>query len=161
MTAIQDTSLKVYFEKVLPTLAKRRAQVFHACLKQYPLNYTNMELARELGWSINRVTPRVLELRQRGLLIHSETRVCNVTHNMAMAWTVPRNEESAVLHHLLHEVQGWLFYENNLEFREDRIIIREWIPTDLWNRINVHLQKKGFRYLGSKCWILDKEKLEK
>jgi len=47
-----------------------------------------MELAGNLHWSINRVTPRVSELRHLGVLEESQVRTCKVTTYTAIAWKV-------------------------------------------------------------------------
>lgn len=47
---------------------------------------TNMEIARVLGWSINRVTPRVKELREKGLVEEGRRRACQVTGRTVQAW---------------------------------------------------------------------------
>lgn len=52
---------------------------------------TNMEIAQHLKWSINRITPRVLELRKKGKLRLKETRKCKVTNRTAMTWTTKQN----------------------------------------------------------------------
>ena len=54
-------------------------------IKNSDRSFTNMELAQELGWSINRVTPRTLELRHMGVLKRVGVRQCNVTHKTAYA----------------------------------------------------------------------------
>lgn len=85
--SVQQTSLLAYNE-VLPKLRRRQEEVLNVFLAdplQYP-DYTNMEVADVLGWSINRVTPRVLELRDLGVLEYACTRLCTVTGYTAMAW---------------------------------------------------------------------------
>lgn len=94
MTSVQETSLEAYFRKVLPKLGHRQNQVL-TIFQQSPSSLTNMEAARALDWSINRVTPRVLELRNLGLLMFHQTRRCHVTGNMAMTWRTPARGESA------------------------------------------------------------------
>jgi len=80
-----ETSLLAY-EKVRPKLPKRRNQVLTA-LKE--LNYaTNSMIAEHLGWSINRVTPRVFELRQLNLVTISHISWCPVTKNKAKYWKI-------------------------------------------------------------------------
>lgn len=49
-----------------------------------------MELAQKLGWSINRVTPRVLELRQLEVLEEANRRKCQVTGNNAYSWRLKK-----------------------------------------------------------------------
>jgi len=95
MMSIQSTSLEVYFGEVLPTLNERQGQVLNVFLENPAMDFTNMELSEELGWSINRVTPRVYELRGEGkhnplqhnpVLIESRRRPCRVTGRTAIAW---------------------------------------------------------------------------
>lgn len=94
-TAMQDTSLEVYFSNVLPDIGKRQKAVFKIFHENPTMTFTNTELARELRWAINRVVPRVYELRGKGknnrlkfnpLLTKSETRICRVTKYRAIAW---------------------------------------------------------------------------
>jgi len=87
----QETSLRAYYDKVLPHLGERQTQVLKV-FKSEGLDLTNMEAARLLRWSINRVTPRVLELRHLGLLMFNQRRRCQVTGNYAMAWTAKKKE---------------------------------------------------------------------
>jgi hypothetical protein len=47
---------------------------------------TNAELAAQLGWTINRVTPRILELRTMGLVLDTGRRTCTITRSSAHAW---------------------------------------------------------------------------
>ncbi len=49
-------------------------------------NVTNSEIAEALGWSINRVTPRTLELRERGLVVPADRRECRVTGSTVQSW---------------------------------------------------------------------------
>ena len=80
-----QTSLEAWLE-IQPNISGRRKQVF---LALYELREaTNMEIAKHLGWSINRVTPRVLELREMGVVEQSCIRQCDVTKNNARAWKI-------------------------------------------------------------------------
>lgn len=47
---------------------------------------TNSEITKYSGITINRVTPRVLELREKGLVVLYTKRECKVTGRLAMAW---------------------------------------------------------------------------
>ena len=82
---LQDTSLEAYYTRVLPVLGERQHQVYEVFMRAHH-SMTNMEVANILGWSINRVTPRVLELRELGLLEFAERRRCRITGNNAMSW---------------------------------------------------------------------------
>lgn len=83
---VRDTSLSAYYGKVLPHLGKRQKEVLVVFEENRHVNWTNMELAQALQWSINRVTPRVKELRDEGLLTTACRRECLVTGNQAYAW---------------------------------------------------------------------------
>ena len=93
-TAMQKTSLDAYFSDVLPSINERQGQVLRVFIDNPAMTFTNMEVARELGWDINRVTPRVYELRGRDkrfplrepILIESERRICRVTGHRAISW---------------------------------------------------------------------------
>lgn len=87
MNQMQFTSLEAY-DKVKPRIGAAQATVL-GVFYEYPCtDWTNMELADEIGWSINRVTPRVLELRRMGILTESKRRLCRVTDNRAIAWRI-------------------------------------------------------------------------
>ena len=85
---IQETSLQAYRE-IQPTLSQKQTIIYNvlvdATRKRFDM--TNMEIAKLLGWSINRVTPRVWELRHDlHLVVLSQRRHCGVTKRNAMAW---------------------------------------------------------------------------
>ena len=82
---IMQTSLAA-FDAVRVELNNRRKQVFDAIISIEPC--TNAEIARFLGWSINRVTPRVKELRDLFLVKKDCVRCCGVTGFSAVAWRV-------------------------------------------------------------------------
>lgn len=50
---------------------------------------TNREIADRLGWEINRVTGRVTELFDRGIILTSETRLHVVTNRNHTVWKTP------------------------------------------------------------------------
>jgi len=60
---IQSTS-KIAFQKIQPTLNARQNQVLDAIVKLGVAS--NQQIAEFLGWQINKVTPRTLELRHAG-----------------------------------------------------------------------------------------------
>jgi len=82
----RDTSKKAYKEEVVGTLSRRHAQVLIAL--EFLKEATNSELAMHLDWSINRVTPRVLELRTAGKVFDTGKRKCRVTGRLAHTWAV-------------------------------------------------------------------------
>lgn len=81
---MRETSLEAYYKDIVPTLGKRQSAVFKE-LTKYP-NATNSELAKSLGWTINTVTPRIFELREQGLVVEDEKRLCKITGRRAIAW---------------------------------------------------------------------------
>ena len=83
---IQETSLQAYFGEVIETLGMRQHQVLGAFTKKE--NFTNTELASFLQWPINTVTPRCLELRERGLVTEHCKRKCKVTGRSALCWEI-------------------------------------------------------------------------
>lgn len=80
---IQDTSLWAY-SLATQNLGKKQKEVLD-CLRYFP-DATNAELAARMNWPINRVTPRMGELRKQGLVLESCRRRCKVTGSMAWAW---------------------------------------------------------------------------
>jgi len=85
---VQATSLKAYRE-IQPSLASKQQIVYKliADASRNGFDMTNMEIAEALHWSINRVTPRVWELRnQLHVVVLSQKRECGVTKRWAMAW---------------------------------------------------------------------------
>lgn len=90
-TNVRDTSLLAYFSEVTPTLGDRHVCVVQ-CLRSLGVA-SNMELSQVLGWSVNRVTPRVNELRKQGVIVYHSHRCCQVTGRMVMTWTLQKNFE--------------------------------------------------------------------
>lgn len=81
---IQATSLTAYHHEVKPNLGDRQRLVLDEIKLHY--NITNSELANHLNIPINTVTPRVHELRRKGLVIEDCKRTCRVTGRTAIAW---------------------------------------------------------------------------
>jgi len=55
-------------------------------------DHSNSEMAEALGWPINTVTPRVNELRKRGLITQVDTRKCKVTGRIVKVWGFPQED---------------------------------------------------------------------
>jgi len=81
---IQQTSL-VAFAEIRAGITIRHKEILNI-FQQSTQSLTNMEISTKLGWSINRVTPRVYELRKLGYLELEEQRPCGQTGRLAMAW---------------------------------------------------------------------------
>ena len=80
---IQDTSLHAY-ALATQNLGAKQKQVLDA-LRYFP-DATNAEIAVRLAWTINRVTPRMGELRKQGLVFDAGKRTCKVTGSTAHCW---------------------------------------------------------------------------
>lgn len=94
MTSMQETSLEVYFSTVLPEIGDKQRAILQVFTANPTMTFTNLELARELRWPINTVTPRVYELRGRDkrfpmvnpILIESKKRPCRIGNRRSIAW---------------------------------------------------------------------------
>jgi DNA-binding MarR family transcriptional regulator len=84
---MQQTSLEAY-HKIEGSLGWAQSEVLRVLRDAavHGFDMTNSELAQLLKWSINRVTPRVKELRDQGLVVVSRKRVCGVTGFTVLAW---------------------------------------------------------------------------
>lgn len=81
--SVAQTSLLAH-EEVQGVLETRHAEVLRAMTGKQ--DFSNMELAQRLGWSINRVTPRVKELRDAGLVQFKTIRSCKITGRAVKTW---------------------------------------------------------------------------
>ena len=87
---IQETSLIAY-EKVCENLTRRQMEVYNI-FKRLRFPVTNAELAKVMGWQINTITPRVLELRKKNMIVFHKKRRCHATHQIAMTWKLAKND---------------------------------------------------------------------
>lgn len=53
------------------------------------------EISRFLGWTVNRIIPRVDELRKAGRVVPAIKRQCTVTGHDCQTWTVARKDGGA------------------------------------------------------------------
>ncbi len=81
----QDTSKLAFRNEVAQTLGLRQKIVLEAILRLG--EGTNTEIAVHLGYSINRITPRCLELRQAGKVFDVGKRPCTITGRLAHVWS--------------------------------------------------------------------------
>lgn len=87
MTVVQTSILA--FERITPTLQERESMVFEA-VRQLGVA-SNMEIARQLGWSVNRVTGRTYSLRAKGILADAGVFACEVTGCSVHKWALTKN----------------------------------------------------------------------
>lgn len=94
---IQQTSLETYFMAVKPNLGRRQHQVLEALEEICPAN--NQEIALHLGWPINSITPRVLELRKKGR-VEEAYKQKNAQGRTTIYWQVKTNNPVTVYNEL-------------------------------------------------------------
>ena len=80
------TSLNAYHGEVKETLGERQRQVRAVLAARF--DATNSELAELLKFSINRICPRILELRDKNEVELSCIRECKITGRQCKAWKV-------------------------------------------------------------------------
>lgn len=78
----QTTSRRAWREEIQPHLGERQEAVLDALTG----DMTNSEIAAKLGASINTITPRIFELRAKGLVTEFTKRKCRVTGRTAISW---------------------------------------------------------------------------
>ena len=78
----QDTSYESY-QYALKTMSKRQHEVLRV-LRNLD-RATNHEISERTGWAINTVTPRIKELRNKGLVHPAGTKI-DVTGRRAIVW---------------------------------------------------------------------------
>lgn len=84
-TKVQQTSLKAYTE-IYEQLGERQQQVY-ATLKKYG-NLNNKEISAFLHVPINCITPRIKELRDKGLVEQKGTKICPKSLKVVNVWGV-------------------------------------------------------------------------
>ena len=82
---IQDTSLEAYF-LLESDLGRMQSFIFNI-IREYP-DVSNLDIARITGKPINSVTPRVKELRDKGLVFFNGYKIDRITKRRVMCWSV-------------------------------------------------------------------------
>ena len=83
---LQDTSLEAY-KSIMPELGDMQQDVYYAIAKNPGMS--NHDIARYLHIEINRVTPRVKELRDLNLIVFSHYKQDRITQRTVMCWRLP------------------------------------------------------------------------
>ena len=85
---VNQTSLEAYYNEIIPIRGLRQLEVLKAL--ETIVNASNMMIAAHLGWSINRVTPRINELRKANppLVIESGVYQCKITNRKVNYWKI-------------------------------------------------------------------------
>lgn len=82
---VAETSRDAY-HAIGPGLGRKQRVVLAFIRKYGPIN--NRELSERIGWPVNQITPRVLELREAGLVMGAGERRDEATGHRAERWTV-------------------------------------------------------------------------
>lgn len=85
-TNVQQTSLLAYYDLQGAKLNNMQQRVYDLLARGGV--FTNSEISHALHMPINCVTPRVYELREKGLVIPGAKRQCGITGRIAMTWGV-------------------------------------------------------------------------
>ncbi len=81
---VRRTSIDAYY--TLPETARKQSDVLKQLREGGP--QCNAQLAAALGWPVNTVTPRVHELRNRGLVTEAGRAVYPPTNRTSIFWRV-------------------------------------------------------------------------
>lgn len=82
---IAETSLEA-FERTLPKINENQEVILKVLSDGEPR--TDAMITKELGWAINRVTPRRNELEKKGCIEESHKDICIVTGGKSTYWKV-------------------------------------------------------------------------
>lgn len=77
------TSIMSYRELV-PNISRKQVAVLAFLRKYGPAS--NKQLSKRMGWEINRVTPRVKELRDMGLVVPYQLNFDQTTNRFEQVW---------------------------------------------------------------------------
>lgn len=91
MELATDTRDQAY-EQVLPKVATSQSEILRVLGMEYNGPLSNSEIAEQLQWPVNRVTPRVFELRTMGLVKDAGKRKCRITNLTVHTWTLISKE---------------------------------------------------------------------
>ena len=83
---IQPTSLEAY-KILIPELGIRQQQIYDIITEHNHIS--NLDISRISKLPINSVTPRVKELRDKGLVIQCGFKRDHITQRKMMCWSVP------------------------------------------------------------------------
>lgn len=90
MSGYQYTSA-LAFQSLKDNIGAKQYDVF--CAISILGECNNQEIARHLGWEINRITPRVYELRGKGLVTESRRERDVVTGRLTNYWKTALHHE--------------------------------------------------------------------
>ena len=145
-----DTSREA-FQRILETLPRRRGEVLQTFIDADG-DLTAQEVADRLGWGIQSVTGRMLELRKEKLLVYVRTRKQKSGFNAKAYRLAKINHEDYLLKTLLGDLPAFTEYRDALTVRQGRIETVRRIPHDIWTLFNHRLTRRGYVYEGRGVW---------
>jgi len=83
---IQSTSLEAY-HSISPEELGFMQRMIYSCIIRNP-GMSNHDISRYSQIEINKVTPRVKELRDMGMVVFSHHKKDRITHRRCMCWKV-------------------------------------------------------------------------
>lgn len=93
MNNVRQTSILAYTE-AKKDLGRKQSEVLQALRDIYPA--TNLHIAEHLGWAINSVTPRVLELRNKRRVVEVKKDIDPRTGRKSIFWRPHQMEAGEV-----------------------------------------------------------------
>ncbi len=88
---IQETSRQAY-QSIEAELGRRQSEVLEVIKGQDRIY--NLKISRILGLPINSITPRVKELRKKGLIEEAGRTICPETGVQVMCWSTRRGQHA-------------------------------------------------------------------
>jgi hypothetical protein len=164
-TSMQSTSLEA-FESIKHKISEAQQsilKVFHE--NPNVRDWTNTELAVKIGWSINRVTPRVHELRQLGILEKSGQRNCRITGYTAISWRIRSwNPLVLAIVEYLSEETGVPAQSLRATVDGDEVILcaNKWLDEG-WNQITEYVDAMDGEWISagkSSRWIFPVDRIK-
>jgi DNA-binding MarR family transcriptional regulator len=87
----QETS-RLAYRSIEDELGERQMQVLGVVSVLHVA--CNLDIADQLNLPINSVTPRVKELREKGLIVEHSRAICPQTNRLVMYWTTKKGQQA-------------------------------------------------------------------
>lgn len=107
---VQQTSFDAYLHLLRNAKLDANQTIILDVFKIHdPLPLSNTDVSHILNWGINRITPRVLELRLLGKLVHVGYRIDLFSHRRVMTWGLPSTIKEYSKYDILSHDKSWSF----------------------------------------------------
>lgn len=91
---VQDTSLEAFFEINADELGLGQRQLIVYSALLYLKSASNAMIGKHLRLPINCITPRIFELREKGLVEEDKKAMCKVTNRNVIFWKLRERKRS-------------------------------------------------------------------